>query len=218
MIELKTSEWVIVLATLAGPVLAVQAQKFIERARETRQRRLRLFYTLMGTRASRVSSDHVQALNMIDIEFYGRRLLRMRFQKSADKNVIDAWKIYKDHLNERVDATGLDAWARRSDDLFVDLLHSISLAVGYEFDKVQLKRGVYFPKAHDENEMAQLLIRDSLVKILTGEKPLPMAVTSFPFSKEANDLQMQLQEALLKQAKGDVPLKVRVENPVKTKQ
>ena len=37
MPELKGAEWVIVFATLLGPVLAVQAQKWIERAREKRK-------------------------------------------------------------------------------------------------------------------------------------------------------------------------------------
>lgn len=43
MPKLKTAEWLIIFATVAGPILAVQAQKFIERMRETRQRKLRLF-------------------------------------------------------------------------------------------------------------------------------------------------------------------------------
>jgi len=209
---METGNWLIVIATLAGPILAVQAQKFIERARDAKQRRLRLFYTLMGTRAARVAPDHVQALNMIDIEFYGRRILGSRFQFGKERKVIDAWRIYQDHLNDRVSSENIDAWIKRGDDLFVDLLYFISLAVGYDFDKVQLKRGVYSPRAHDENELAQLSIRDNLVKLLSGEKPLQMAVTSFPTSEEAINLQLQVQQAFLRQINGELPLRVRIDN------
>ncbi|MGZ7172458.1 DUF6680 family protein [Burkholderia gladioli] len=62
-------------ATLLGPVLAVQAQKWVERAREATNRKQSVFTTLMATRQSRVSIDHVRALNSIDLAFYGRRVL-----------------------------------------------------------------------------------------------------------------------------------------------
>ena len=70
---MTTSDWVMVFAVLIAPLLAVQAQKFIERMREKRQRKLSIFFQLMATRATRVAPQHVQALNMIDIEFYGKR-------------------------------------------------------------------------------------------------------------------------------------------------
>ena len=88
----------------------------------------------------------------------------------------------------------------------------MSLALGYDFGRVQLKRGIYYPRAHGEQENAQLIIRDSLVKILSGEKPLPMSVTSFPTSQEALDRQRQVQDALLEYLAGKRPLKVTIES------
>jgi len=64
------SDWAIVFATLVGPVLAVQAQAFLERRRGLRARRTQLFYTLMRTRASGFVPDHVNAINAIPIEFH----------------------------------------------------------------------------------------------------------------------------------------------------
>ncbi|MBG1249207.1 hypothetical protein F4W02_18855 [Burkholderia pseudomallei] len=64
-----------VAATVAGPILAVQAQKWVERARASAQRRDWIFGTLMATRQDRVSMEHVRALNMIDLAFYGTRVL-----------------------------------------------------------------------------------------------------------------------------------------------
>lgn len=60
-----------IAAVILGPILAVQVQKRIEKLREKWGRKNHLFQILMSTRASRLSPDHVQALNMIDLVFYG---------------------------------------------------------------------------------------------------------------------------------------------------
>ena len=61
----------LITATVMGPVLAVQTQKWIERARARREAQQRTFNVLMATRAARVSPGHVEALNAIDIHFRG---------------------------------------------------------------------------------------------------------------------------------------------------
>jgi hypothetical protein len=93
---------VVDVATILGPIAAVQAQKWIERLRETRERKLHVFYMLMGSRAARTSPEHVQALNLIDL----------LFRRNAEKPIIDAWEAYREHLNqdaEHVTPTQLDA-------------------------------------------------------------------------------------------------------------
>src|SRR5262245_32713018 len=80
-------DWSIVLATLAGPVLAVQAQKWIERASEKRRQRVEIFHTLMTNRATRLSDPYIQALNRIDLEF-GQK----SWWGGRDKSVTDAWR------------------------------------------------------------------------------------------------------------------------------
>jgi hypothetical protein len=80
-------EWWIVAATLAGPVVAVQTQKWIERATERGKRRQWIFTALMANRATRLSDDFVRALNLIDLEFSPKR-----FRGSVDRMVIDAWR------------------------------------------------------------------------------------------------------------------------------
>jgi hypothetical protein len=67
---MTTSDWAIVSATLLGPILAVQAQKWLERWRDYRNRKMWVFQTLMATRAARLEAEHVRALNMIDLVFY----------------------------------------------------------------------------------------------------------------------------------------------------
>ena len=51
------------------------------------KRRLEVFKALMTYRGTRLAPAFVQALNLIDLEFKGRR----------DKAVLDAWKELQDH-------------------------------------------------------------------------------------------------------------------------
>lgn len=176
---LEIKDWVMSFAVLISPVVAVQVQKFIERVKEKQGRRLQIFKALMSTRADRVSREHVQALNMIYIEFYGRRVFRNRWQSNDEKSVCDAWKTYNAHLNDK-SYDSLDAWYKRGDDLFTELLYEMSQALGYDFDKVQLKSDAYKPTAHVDLENAQLAVLSGWAKILNNEQSLRMEVTNFP--------------------------------------
>jgi hypothetical protein len=49
------SDIAVIVATLLGPVLAVQVQKYLERWRDEAERRKNVFKTLMATRLARLS-------------------------------------------------------------------------------------------------------------------------------------------------------------------
>lgn len=114
-------DWIIVAATLLGPILAVQAQKAVESFRERRSRKARVFSQLMATRAARVSPEHVQALNMIDIVFFGDRTVGVRHRSKSEQAVLDSWREYHDHLGVKAEGEGLRLWNVRSDELFTNL-------------------------------------------------------------------------------------------------
>lgn len=161
---METKDIIMTLAVLIGPIASIQIQKWLESRRETRQRKLYVFRTLMSTRATRVSIDHVEALNMIDIEF------------SRDEKVIKAWRSYHDHLtNEDAKRQG---WIEKNDDLFIDLLHEMGVSLDYKFDKVMLRRTAYSPVAHGDIEFDQQKIRKGLAKILSWEASLPVFYTN----------------------------------------
>ena len=211
-----TDELVLILATLAAPILAVQAQKFIERATEKRRSKLQVFYTLMATRGARVSNEHVQALNMIDILFNGIKIpFSSRYQSKKEKQVIGEWHKYHDILNEQFDKNELAAWAIRRDDQFIKLLYSLSEALGFDFEETLLKKGGYTPIAHGDAETAQLTIRDNLAKVLLGQQSIRMDVTSFPFSDDAIKRQEEVQSALLDSLSGKTPLIIKIEDSKK---
>ena len=175
-----------IAAVLLGPIFAVQVQKAIESWKEDKQRKIGIFKTLMSTRRTTLSPRHVEALNMIDIEFSQK--------KPKEKKVIEAWKIYLDHLNKpqlqhddpdfRVK---LDQWNEQSNSYLVDLLKVMGICLGYDFDKVHLMKGAYSPQGHANIEMEQNLIRRFIVELFMRNKSLPVDIVSHNDKQEKNE-------------------------------
>jgi uncharacterized protein DUF6680 len=193
---MSVAEWSTIGALLLGPVLAVQAQKWIERSKERRSRKLWIFQTLMATRAAKVSTEHVQALNMIDLAFYGRRFFWTHLKSKKERQIVEAWKEYLDHLAQIVPDAEMMNWSARGDELFVNLLYAISRDVNFDFDRVSLKRGIYSPRAHGDLESDQHVIRKALVKLLSGQTPLKMDVVSLPGQPVTSDQKSEAQKSL----------------------
>ena len=139
----------------------------------------------MATRAASLASSHVEALNAIPIEFYG--------SKRAHKDVVDQWRLYLDHLNSRpVDA----AWVDKKQDLFVELLWKLGVALGYSFTKLELKKEVYSPVGHADLEHEQEIIRKGMTAIFKGDAAFPLDIKSMPVTPEAAEKQQQLADLL----------------------
>src|SRR5262245_5501290 len=92
--DIRLTDLLIVAATIIGPILAVQVQKALERWRADGARRDHIFKVLMATRAARLAPNHIEALNMINIELPASK---KRFKKARS-----AWKAYFAHLGEPV--------------------------------------------------------------------------------------------------------------------
>lgn len=180
-----------VIAILVGPILAVQTQKYIELRREVRARKLHIFRTLMATRATTLAPLHVEALNLIDMDFDPKR--------RRDRRVVDAWKVYLDHLGNRRDdknQAANRAWLDKSTDLLTRLLYEMASCLGFEFDEVHIRRGAYIPVGLYNIEEEQHLIRREIAKILKGESAFPMKVTDFPLIVDEATTAAQVREIL----------------------
>ncbi len=169
------SDWLVIAAIVVAPILAVQVQKFIKGKKEIKRRKMQIFGTLMTTRANPLLSQHVQALNMIDIEFFG------------EKKVIDAWKLlldsytsYPQDAKDQNYQTQLNLSMQKSGDLLIDLLAEMAKSLNYSFDKVHIKRGAYLPKCHVDYIGDQEFIRHALVGVLSGQVPIPVKVVNMP--------------------------------------
>ncbi len=194
----KLGDIAIVIATMVGPVLAVQAQKWIERSREKKQRQIWIFRTLMATRATSLSPAHVEALNAVPIEFYGnsRHL----------KEIVDSWKAYLDYLSQ--ENVPPEVWAQKRFDLFVELLHKMASFLGYNFNQVEISREVYSPKAHAQIQNEQDIIRQGVAKLFRGEIALPMDVKGIPVDPQFVQNQNELHKRLLDWLAGERTVKV----------
>ncbi len=174
MLGIRLEGWLTILAIVLGPILAVQAQKYIERKRDEHERKLRLFRELMATRGARLSMRHVEALNLVELEYSATN--------EKQRPVVEAWRVYFDMLNAPPPTDPKNAqptWDRR-DDAFVGFLYEMSRYLDFPFDKVSIKRNAYLPTFHGEMEQDLTAIRKSLVEVLSGKKALNTFTALYP--------------------------------------
>lgn len=208
---IKIADLAIVFATLMGPILAIQAQKLLERKRALDERRMLIFRMLMATRAARLAPQHVEALNSVPIEFYGKdKKLRA---------IVAAWKSYIDHMGVTIGEGGMsqEVWNKTCNDFFFDLLSLMAEFLGYEFNRVELSKEVYSPKGHYWIESDQEIIRKGLAKMFSGELALPMDIKNFPVDNDALQEQAEIRKAALKWFAGDSSVGVEIKQGDKTR-
>lgn len=174
-----------IAAILIGPIAAVQIEKFIQRGRMNRERKLSIFKTLMATRGAVLSYEHVEALNRIDLEFSDDKKY---------KSVINCWKEYFDNLSQKVDESNLNSWSKANQDLLSNLLFEMGKSLRFDFDKVLIKRNIYFPIAHGTIDQENQLIRKGLIEVLHGDRAFPMEIIQ---EDDIIDKQEELHKAML---------------------
>ena len=115
---------------------------------------------------ARMNPRHVDALNAIEVEFSKGG--------TGNKRVLDTWRLYLNHLNDNrwSSSDQLQRWGEKKLDLLIDLLHVMSRALQYDFDKVALRENCYAPLGHRELEMEQTRLRKCVIAITAGEHPL----------------------------------------------
>lgn len=172
--NIEDKDWIIIAAIILGPIIAIQTQNIIEALKSKKERKLNLFFTLMSTRNTRLSNDHVYSLNMIDIEFSGKNFFWFwkDQQTSGEKKVTDSWKAYSDHLRN-------SNFNEDRNELFTEMLYEMSQTLGYGFDKVNLKRDCYRPEGHNQLENQKTDIMNGVVELLEGKRSLPVNITSY---------------------------------------
>jgi hypothetical protein len=197
---------VVAMATIAGPILAVQAQKWVERATERRRTRRSIFHALMSNRATRLHDDFVKALNLIDLEFSGGG--------SKDHAVINAWRSlfgeYHQPPGDQAPEAEALSWNQRINDRLVSLLLAMSKALGYDFSEEQLRRGIYYPKGRLELEQSQLAVLHGVRQLLEGRSALPMKITEAPSSPELLEAQIAMMKKSANAYGDDGALKVQM--------
>jgi hypothetical protein len=121
------SDCIAVIAILLGPILAVQIHQHLDRLREIRRSKEEVFRVLMATRGNLRSHEHMQALNSIEVAFYGAR--------PGDVRVTLASRAYLRSLRADGDQGDL---SQRTEDLFGDLLTTVATNLGFDIPRMYL--------------------------------------------------------------------------------
>jgi len=176
--------WLLIISTILGPILAVQAQKWIERLGKRKDRKEWIFNTLMSTRGNRTDVNHVIALNLIELAFYGEKFLWLGRTKK-EQAVLDAWKEYHDSLNSVYTPETMQVLMAQREDHFIGLLVAISTDLGFSFDRVILKKGAYVPIAHGDYFAEIASLRKYSIEVLEGKRSIKMDVVSVPTTQQS---------------------------------
>ncbi|MCI8208160.1 hypothetical protein AUC61_01310 [Pseudomonas sp. S25] len=199
-----------IVATFLGPIFAVQVQKFLERRNSLKDHKMRIFSTLMATRASRLSPSHVEALNMIDLVFNGGSK-RQRIKSETD--VLDSWRDYLAHLTTDLNEHNYDRWMEKQTEMLVLLLSAMATDLDLRYDRVLLRNGAYIPRGHTDMESEQLQVRRLAIKVLGGEQPISMNVTGIAVDPQIVASQINLHKGLTEALTGAGSLRVKIDIP-----
>ena len=201
---MASMENITIAAIVLAPLLAFSAQWLFQLFREKRERKIWIFRTLMSTRATILSPDHVRALNLIDLEFKG--------DSRKDKDVRDAWHTYHDHLftPRPKDGPMQAAWDKESSDLLTSLLYRMSSRLGFGFEHSEIKKGAYVPELYSVTEFDLFLIRKGLIALLGGQSSLKMDVQSLPVDDKILEAQKKQLDLSIENLQGKRPLPVTV--------
>ncbi len=149
-----------------GPIKAVEVSRKNQDEDAKRARQYGILHNLMKTRKFQLAPDHVSALNLVQLEFYG------------NARVQELYKTYMGLLNGAWPNTDdADNWKRHAEEreaALFDLIHQIGLALGYTIDRQELKRLGYGPQGWQTDEEQGAALRQLLIATLEGKRGLPV--------------------------------------------
>lgn len=181
---MRLLDFLTLVAIFGGPVIAVILTRWIDERRATRHRRMDVFRTLMRTRRSPLHPDHVGALNLVEIEFFGNdkiiNPLKKLMQHFADNHHRIPDELVKDDMpndeksrrNQKFDLR----LNEERNELRTILLHAIAKNLGFNIEQLEIFRGGYTPQGWDNVEFEQSIIRQYFVDLYLGRKTIPIEV------------------------------------------
>lgn len=172
-----------IFAIVVGPILAVGIDRLRQYRADEKSRKLSVFRSLMRTRRIRLDPEHVGALNLVDLEFYGR------------PKVLKAFSEYMGHLSSPMPSTedGNDRFFEQREGLLVQLLYEIGKDLGLQYDKHDLSKLAYGPTGWLNEQELQRQNMGYLNELLAGRRALPVtsmqppAANPFPPAPMPND-------------------------------
>jgi hypothetical protein len=149
--------WAIVFATLLGPIFAVLISLWREQRTALYNRRLWVFRTLMATRRVGISTNHVNALNMVEVDFY------------KCPKIEAAWAVYHTYLND-TSKTENEAWYVEKEKLLSKLLFEIGVVLKFDIQAIDIFKGGYAPKGWAHRDARQMGALEYVYQLSEGQK------------------------------------------------
>jgi hypothetical protein len=159
---MTTETGAIVAATCLGPILAVALSLWREGVRTKYGRRLHVFRTLMATRQVGISNEHVNALNLIEVDFYKCRKVQA------------AWNDYKEFLNDRSKLPASQQWLDEKEKLLAKLLSEIAVVLNFKIPAIDIFKGGYAPEGWAYRDTRAMGALEFIHELSEGKKVLPL--------------------------------------------
>lgn len=144
-----------IVALIVGPVSAVFVTRHLDDRRARRDRRWKIFRTLMRYRLTAMHVEFVGALNLLEVEFHDAPA------------VIAAWK-------SLLDAFGRPDIAHQRGNALTRLLDAIASDLGVDIEQLDISSGAYSPQGWADLEAQHEAIRRFVTDIALGNKALPV--------------------------------------------
>ncbi|MFJ5320554.1 DUF6680 family protein [Pectobacterium parvum] len=187
--KITSGDFLVAICTALSPLIAVQVTKYIERNISLKNEKIKIFKTLMFTRAEKLDRRHVEALNSIDVVFTS--------VNNEEKTIRSDWKAYLDILNNaptsnddnELPQSRVEEWSHRRDDMFLTMMCSMGNYLGFDIDKTHIKNQSYFPRGYFDFSKKQTDAQEAVLDILSGKKSLPVEIrmTSMPSSSDVDE-------------------------------
>lgn len=161
---ISSETWAIVAATGLGPIIAILITLWRGAVTSKYHRRLHVFRTLMATRKIGISPDHVNALNLVEVDFYECRTVEA------------AWSEYKNHLND-ISKPEDDIWREKKEKLLAKLLFEIALVLGFKLPAIDIFKGGYAPSGWAHRDMRYTGMLEYIYELSQGKKAVPIWLT-----------------------------------------
>ena len=82
-------------------------------------------------------------------------------------------------------------WSEKKNDQLSDLLYEMSESLGFDFDKVHIKKAGYIPQAYADQQDETDFIRRQLVDVFLNKKSIPMAVKNHYEGKASLSIKLE---------------------------
>ena len=112
----------------------------------------------MRTRPDALQPDHVNAFNLVEIEFH------------RVPAVLTSYRDLMRHINSS--GAGTEKWADQHRSYLTKLLSAMATELGYTIEQLDVFEGGYYPSGWGQTDEQQLAMRLGLLELLSGKRSL----------------------------------------------